>query len=527
MMKPPPCKSISEFCQQLLGTRHPEEAVLSSYCLDEGEARRLAEELGLFGARRVLFRFDPSSFRGWGDSRLLPVKWLLSFRPMRNDVSSLVQLPAIYHPKICVLKSGRKAGIIVGSGNIGTDDQRRSVNLHCAFSLSDADSRRAIEWVAHQGRNPTLAVIASENKPAKLITTKKSSWSLFQQLRLSFKADREEWEMIAPFWSPSMLKYVSETGCSRVKAFFRDKNQAQQVAERYVRKGLECWMPAKQKRFHHKVLAWRGWHGKKCRVIIYVGSANLTSAGFLGVPPGKAYNWEAGVFLVGSSALWPTAQRAVRAGIDKWKCLHVRKRDGEASVDDEVSPKDEADRKGQLLLWLSRMIVVKGNHIQRNSKRLPLGCQLQRVSIVLDGKARALHVGKTMKVPKGIRRVHAEGLFRFEGDGSAELVEIELPEVTNDPPPLDDVKTVNLFRRLLRDNDSQSQSDFVSDSDNEVGKGGRVTLATDIRFPYREFYERYESAPMVAKTWLRNIVHTNDNVPLFWRHVAKHLSGIL
>lgn len=188
--------------------------------------------------------------------------------------------------------------------------------------------------------------------------------------------------------------------------------------------------PHGKKSFHQKVVAWKGRRGRKTSSIVYIGSANLTSVGFVGNPSGTGCNWEAGVILVGGDDVWSIGRSAVRGGIAKWRKIKLRA-DG-PPVANEIGPDCVEDLLGSLQIHLSRSLRVTGQMVRLLDLGSPASARLERATLHADKRQYSLKAGQCRRVMIKARRVFVDALYRC-GNGSCVHANVELPKLTLKP----------------------------------------------------------------------------------------------
>lgn len=516
-------KSLNEQLRDALGNRPPDHIWLTTFTLDEGELWRMAYDLGMHGTNRLVVRYDPAGYRPHTDTAILPRSVLSPFCqcPPASKAQTTGRYPAIYHPKICLAEVGQSACLVVSTANLAHDDQRCAANLQCLLALSPHSSKVVREWITSPESNRTICAIsrAGEQHP-KVSATDESMWRIFSRLREEGVYDQQEWQLASPFWSTTMLAMLRRPDTVCASAFFRDKGQAQAVASSVAGTWLTCHVAPEESPFHHKVLLWRGKRGNTSRTILYIGSANLTRSGFIGLRTGFAHNWEAGCFFVGQDNLWKIGEAAVRAGIDGWHPVCVRPK-GPARHDD-VGPGAEEDADGLLRIHLSRVIHMSGSKVVRLSSPPPQGFDLRRVELVAGRTRRSLSPGRYTRYPATSNSVTSEAIYRRGYDGRCFPVSLALPQLSCDPISGPD-ETVEHLRAILRRGGSGSDTAAVNVGVSVDDATAIHSGAADARFPFQELLDCRSRNPEIAKAWLNHVARLGTGVPAFWRAVAKHI----
>jgi hypothetical protein len=357
---------------------------------------------------------------------------------------------------------------------------------------------------------------------------------LFRERMRGFGPESETWILAAPFWSRHAgaslfeeLKPGRNSIPRRVHAFFRDETCARTYVPGLRRPGttISAKVPSRGAAMHQKLVAWRGRRGTKTLVLLYVGSANLTEAGFLGVAAGNsrtAWNWEAGVVFVGGEELWPVAQSAARAA-RRWREVEVPKRPRKILPAAEC----DVDETTRLCVHLRSVVTYTKRTVSRRRSWPDLpGIRLTRVIVAVDDdvKAKSLGPGQRVRIPgKG-------GIVRVTGIYSGRApVEIELGELAS--APRDDLDAsalvlTDLLRLLGRDTDCDAPDrEFSDDWTHSMSAKPGQPVPGDVRFPYRALLEARERDRDGARRWLQRAARQagRGDVPPFWRAVAKRL----
>ena len=515
----------------LLGPGRVDSLIATTYSLDEGELWSLAYHLSPTHPAPIAMRFEPAAFRGW-DGRLVPRQWLKPFHPPPGAAFISARVPPVYHPKLLLASAGHRTRFIVSTANLATQDQRDSANLHIGFDLLPPLAKKVREWMLGAIPPRTFLLVVKRSGKPELITGDAPTWSYFNRERLAAKASTERWLLASPTWSTSALRRIAPSANSRVTAYFRDHSQAKLVAGPVAGPHLDCRVPESSLPFHHKVLAWKGRRGGKETVLLYVGSANMTSAGFFGLGSAhklRAWNWEAGVLYVGDRDLWSIAEQAVTGGIAAWRTVPIKSRVGDK---DEVTSKGEADEaaEGALRVHLRSAIRLHGRKVRRQPVRDMPQASLLRVTLDLDGKLRPLAVCKEVKVaipaPSSARVI---GVYRFEQgtrQGTLRDIAIVIPSLMAEPAVTDSARRdLEVLRRLLRVADGQpgGHTSLSGKRERLVDDSPNVAIEEDVRFPFRDLLSLANRDCIAARNWLDHVNRPTGGARGFWRSLAQRL----
>lgn len=519
------------------------DLLVTTFTLDEVELYSLAQHLEL-AHKTAVIRFDPAGFRCWARSRIVSPAWLRPIRPGKSAPPG--RLPPVFHPKIALTyPTSKGARLIVSTGNLAASDQQEMSNLLCVVQIGKAAADYIRKSWANskepKGRN--LCVIVDDAGKASVEGDwSRPAWITFLRRIKEFQADRQDWLLASPFWSQSTATRLSAAGTARrIDGFFRDLESTKSYAPSLRTLGasgtLNAWVPKRgggRNGMHHKVVAWRGTRGATTQVLLYIGSANLTEAGFLGVSPigakgkessasFKAWNWEAGVMYVGDGSLWPMAKEAARAGL-AWRPVKISK--NQKKLKNEKGA--EIDPAGQLRVHLRSAFSYTRTTLRR--KQLPKipGATLKKMQVCEGNRylAKNLKIDKVVPLPKRPERLVVSGTYEIENSNSIQIVEIELAELSRELPTDFGASTVILTDALLSiGSPGNDNGNGKPPSNNGDGAVGLPLLFQDIRFPYDAFYDAYAKDNSASKRWLHKVEMSagKGNVPKFWREVAKNL----
>ena len=519
-MKQLPGQSIDALAHELLKGARIDSAALTSYTVDEGELWRVAHALGLHHKKALRIRYDSSGLRTWGDARIVPPGWLQTCQNSEAGRNSKRRVPPIYHPKLCLVEAGRRVAAIVSTGNIAESDQCHTANIQCGFVITPAIASKMRQWMLAARPERTLCLVVGTDKRPEIQITNESTWALFSKHRDAFGADGEEWQLASPFWSTAGIAMAAKGTRVHADAYFRDQAQAQAVASSQAGSWLTCHVPYGKKPFHQKVVAWRGRRGRKSVSVVYIGSANLSAAGFVGTPPGTARNWEAGVILVGGDEIWEIGRAAARGGIAKWRKVRIRA--GGRVETTEVGPDGIDDLAGRLQLHLSRTIRVTGQAVKRLDTPGPIGASLLDVTIHEDRHGQKLKPGQVRRVPTNRNRVYVAGLYRCS-NRSCFHVEVELPLLTQAPALEESGSALGRLKAMLVEHAYPGKKFETGAEGADRDRNGEAPRTEDIRLPYQDLLACLRRNPAFARAWLQHVESNTMPGPPFWRVAATHL----
>jgi len=378
-----------------------------------------------------------------------------------------------------------------------------------------------------------MVVVAKDGqRQPKVIITDRPTWEIFESNRDVREDTREWWLLTAPFWHTEALRLLARDHQSlvRVDACFRDRRQATKVASPVMHKKVRCFVPWGGEPFHQKVIAWKGQTGGKTTVLLYIGSANLTPSGFLGFrgTQGRiAWNWEAGLLLVGNETLWGAAKRAAGAGVRRWRPLSIK--GGKPTIgEEEIGPESEQDidLENRLRVHLRTAIGLKGRTIRRRKAPNLPEASLEKLRVDVDDKDRMLKVGRRYTVPGNAKRVHIQGTYRIAAGGHR-VVKIELPSLSAPVEARDLAPSLEALLAMLTPVSLASPVPGQSEVAADPGVSGVRPGWTDVRFPYSQLISRYRNAPKAALTWLQNVQQFGHKLPGFWKEATRTLNRLL
>jgi hypothetical protein len=507
---------------------------LTTFTMDEGVLYSLLRSLGSEMPRDVYIRFDPAGFRGSKPRAVSPK----SFQPVfsSNPFDPVEKMnPAIFHPKITLGINNKNARIVISTANIAYNDQERSANINVAFDIIQKTADKISVWFKNVNIGRTVCFIHRQRKPLDLVISNLPTWATFTNLCNDVILGEREWLLAAPFWSISGLKKImNSSGFRSIKAYFRDQYQAKAIVSspQVYSKTISCLVPKKGKPFHHKVVACRSI-GKRLQCVLYIGSANITSAGFFGATNKKtnknqAWNYEAGIILIGGKEVWEIAKAAASAGIPEWRKLEVKKRSFEKSIDDEFGPKNEETMEKESILraHLRSAIRLNGTEVTwMKINDLP-GKKLRYVDIELDDKIKRLRERCPIKITKKYKFVCVKGLYQTTNSKHQKLVALELPTLSKEPDQLGVQYTVNYLRQMLGISSKPPSGGGGHGDTGEEYKSW--SFSDDIRFPFQELFYTKRKIPEQADRFLDEIMHSckgKESIG-FWRAVAENMPEI-
>jgi len=522
--------------------------LVTTFSVDEEELYSLGRHLELDGAD-VRIRYDPAAFRGFGKRRSVPTSWLAPLRPTshrsRGRGTPLRPTPPIFHPKLVLAEThGKSARMVVSTGNLASADQRRMSNLLVELDIPAVIAKRVRKWAAaREPRERSLCVVA-EGKALRLELGSRPPMELLRERIQAFAPEREEWLLAAPFWSRQVRERIDGIGDpdapprQTVRAYFCDLTDVRRYApalrskkRRSTASGeVVAFAPthrASNPGLHHKVVAWRGRRGGKTRVLLYVGSANLTEAGFLGVRHGqrlRAWNWEAGVLIAGDDSIWDEAKRVAEGSIT-WRKVVIPKKLAPLALC------GEGDGNLETLLRVHLRCAIRytaARVVRRSLPELPFA-KLRRVTVTAGERvvAQRLAIGRSASLPAHPCAVTVSGYYAVQQKGAADRVlpvDLELADLAEGPPE-DQHASVSLLDQLLERLGEDEASGGSGKPGTSPSPGTGTGRTIDVRFRFGDVLAHTTERPEDAARWLR-LVHAQagrGDVPPFWGKLAEAL----
>lgn len=500
---------------EALGLRGPRHLFATTYSLDEWELFSMLFDLGALHGKATI-RFDPAAYRGT-KGRVVAPRFLMPIAPVAGSAG---RMPPIYHPKLALASDGGVWRLVVSTANLASSDQRDIANVLLKVDLKDTQAQAVRSWIVAAKPRRTLCVVRS-GTTLRVEVGNEPTWALFQRQCPASELDGADWIIAAPFWSTAAFRLIRARTAHSVNAYFREAAHARLVGGPFSSARLSCYAPASKATFHQKVIAVRT-RGSARRVVLYIGSANMTTAGFFGVKRGStrtAWNWEAGLIQVGGDELWDVARHAARAGVPSWRKLRV----DPVADDGKERETEEEDLEGRLRVHLRSCIHLRGNRIERKDTPSFPGSRLRSVTVQLDETKRVLRANRFVSVQGEFDDIEVMGVYD-EGDRKL-AVSIPVPSLTRAPRTDDISSTIASLRRLLLDPSSLTEG---GDGKREDDAPDANVVADDVRFPFREFFARLADSPDGARAWLRHCERTarGDGIG-FWQWVAAELGNIV
>ena len=513
----------------LLQGRRPQKAILTSFSLDEAVLLTLAHEGQLPDDTRVLF--DRTRFRHFEVPRVRR-RWLKSMSVVGR--AGAASLPPVWHPKLAAFSfEGGKPLLVLSSANLAPGDQRNG-NLVVTLDITPADFARLESWARRATPERTVLTLLERGR-RRLILSNRSTWHYFDAARRRIGAEKEDWLIASPFLSPGALRVLGDAGKRQsLQLFARRESDAVAMAQQAPAfTKAKAMLPSGKRGFHQKVVAVRSVSAGRTSVVLYAGSANFTFRGFLGTN-GQAENAEAGALFVGGEELWPVAQALARLGVDRWREVPLRCRDGgEDPANGELGEDDREESTAYLEAQLASLLRIQGRAVRLRGSGSRDAVRLRHASLLIDEqRPRPLRPGRTTQVPATAKSVVIHGDFEISrplppwwATPRHQSVQIDLPSTLAEVEAHKfALSTAELRRFLRRSFQHDGYSATPEDDAIEVAEGdGEGNAAEDVLFPWLEWMCFSGAAPHASVARWLDKVEKSPSAPSFWSHVASAL----